>query len=274
MRAARPVTAPGGVPLPGHLPALLTRPLPFLDTHPAHGDLVRVRVRVGPREMYVASGPEPVRRVLTDRTAFDRTGPLYAKVRAFLGNGLASCPHVGHRPLRGTVQPAFRRALLPHHARTTAAETAALTAGWRAGQVADATHQAFRLTTAVAVRTLFSAGPDPRAAEDLRGALDVLLRGIHPRVVPPAADLLPTSARRDYRRPLAAAPRRGGPGPSGAADRAVARPAADAAGGADQRASRLTAAPKTGGRAAASGTTRGPSQGWWRVASRAAVSRR
>ncbi|GLW52520.1 cytochrome P450 [Kitasatospora phosalacinea] len=201
MRATRPVTAPGGVPLLGHLPALLTRPLAFLDTLPGYGD--PVRVRVGPREMYVVSEPELVQRVLADRVAYDRTGPLYAKIRAFLGNGLASCPHAEHRRLRRIVQPAFRRALLPHYAAAMTDEAAALTAGWRAGQVVDVTREAFRLTTAVAVRTLFSAGLPPRAAEDLRGALDVLLRGIYLRVVLPAADLLPTPARRAYRRALA-----------------------------------------------------------------------
>ncbi|MFD7730283.1 cytochrome P450 [Kitasatospora phosalacinea] len=201
MHATRPVTAPGGVPLLGHLPALLTRPLAFLDTLPGCGD--PVRVRVGPREMYVVSEPELVQRVLADRTAYDRTGPLYAKIRAFLGNGLASCPHADHRRLRRIVQPAFQRALLPHYAAAMTDEAAALTAGWRAGQVVDVTREAFRLTTAVAVRTLFSAGLPPRAAEDLRDALDVLLRGIYLRVVLPAADLLPTPARRAYRRALA-----------------------------------------------------------------------
>ncbi len=201
MRTDRPVTAPGGVPLLGHLPALLSRPLDFLDTLPGCGD--PVRVRVGPREMYVVSAPELVQQVLADRAGYDRTGPLYAKIRAFLGNGLASCPHADHRRLRRIVQPAFHHALLPRYAAAMTDGAAALTARWRAGQVVDVTHEAFRLTTAVAVRTLFSAGLEPRAAEALRGALDVLLRGIYRRVVLPAADLLPTPARRTYRRALA-----------------------------------------------------------------------
>ncbi|MGW4804690.1 cytochrome P450 [Kitasatospora sp. NPDC004272] len=201
MPATRPALAPGGLPLLGHLPALLSRPLAFLDTLPAHGD--PVRIRVGPREMYVVSGPETVRRVLTDRTGYDRTGPLYAKIRAFLGNGLASCPHADHPRLRRIVQPAFRPALLPHYAEAMTDGTTALLAQWREGRAVDVTREAFRLTTAVAVRTLFSAGLRPRAAEELRAALDVLLRGIYLRVVLPAADLLPTPGRRRYRRALA-----------------------------------------------------------------------
>ncbi|MFF8376162.1 cytochrome P450 [Streptomyces sp. NPDC015661] len=61
---------------------------------------------------------------------------------------------------------------------------------------------AFRLTTAVAVRTLFSAGIAPRAAEELREALEVLLRGVYTRVVAPAVDRVPSPPRRRYRRAL------------------------------------------------------------------------
>ncbi|RKE18382.1 cytochrome P450 [Streptomyces sp. TLI_171] len=199
-RPAAAVTVPGGLPLLGHLPAMLSRPLAFLDTLPAHGD--PVRIRVGPRELYVVSGPESTHRVLTDRATFDRTGPLYGKIRAFLGNGLASCPHADHRRLRRIVQPAFRRALLPHYAAAMTAEIEQLAAHWRPGQTVDVTRQAFRLTTAVAVRTLFSSALDAPAAERLRDALDVLLRGLYLRVVLPGADLLPTRSRRTYRQAL------------------------------------------------------------------------
>ncbi|OKJ08118.1 cytochrome P450 [Kitasatospora sp. CB01950] len=195
-----PATAPGGLPLLGHLPAMIARPLAFLDTLPGHGD--PVRVRIGPRELYMVSAPELVRRVLTDRADFDRTGPLYAKIRTFLGNGLATCPHADHQRLRRIVQPAFQRALLPGYAEAMTAEAAALTARWRPGQTVDVTREAFTLTTAVAVRTLFSAGLGAEVAERLRRTLDVLLRGLYLRVVLPAADLLPTPARREYRRAL------------------------------------------------------------------------
>ncbi|MGW4382147.1 cytochrome P450 [Kitasatospora sp. NPDC004531] len=195
-----PATAPGGLPLLGHLPAMIRRPIAFLDTLPAHGDLVRVRI--GPRDLYLVGAPELIRRVLTERDDFDRSGPLYAKIRTFLGNGLATCPHADHQRLRRIVQPAFQRALLPRYAETMTAETAALTARWRSGQTVDVTHEAFTLTTAVAVRTLFSAGLTADAAERLRHALDVLLRGLYRRVVLPATDLLPTRARREYRRAL------------------------------------------------------------------------
>lgn len=194
--------APGAWPLLGHLPYLAGRPLAFLDSLPAHGDVVRVRL--GRRTMHVVHDPGLVRRVLTDRRVFDRGGVLYDKIRAVLGNGLATCPNSEHLWQRRALQPAFRHALMERYAATMAAETEALTARWRPGVVVDLTRECFRLTTAVAVRTLFSAGISDRAAEELRAALDVLMAGVYTRVVAPAVDLVPSPARRRYRRALAA----------------------------------------------------------------------
>ncbi|MEV4426776.1 cytochrome P450 [Streptomyces sp. NPDC049602] len=193
--------APGAWPLLGHLPYLATRPLAFLDSLPGHGDVVRVRI--GTRTAHVVSHPALVRRVLTDRRSFDRTGVLYEKVRALLGNGLATCPNDEHRGQRQALRPAFHHSLMDRYAAVMTAETQALTAHWRPGAVVDVTEEAFRLTTAVAVRTLFSAGITPHAAEELREALEVLLRGVYTRVVAPAVDRVPSPARRRYRSALA-----------------------------------------------------------------------
>ncbi|WP_317452205.1 cytochrome P450 [Streptomyces sp. CBMA370] len=197
-----PLTAPGSWPLLGHLPYLFTRPLEFLDSLPAYGGVVRVRM--GPQVLHVVSDPALVRRVLTDRRSFDRDGVLYDKVRAVLGNGLATCPHAEHLGQRRTLQPAFRPGLMDRYAAVMTAENRALTERWRPGEVVDVTEEAFRLTTAVTLRTLFSAGLDPVAGEELRAALDVLLRGVYTRVVVPGVDRVPSPARRRYRRALAA----------------------------------------------------------------------
>ncbi|MFF7436729.1 cytochrome P450 [Streptomyces sp. NPDC008122] len=193
--------APGAWPLLGHLPHLATRPLAFLDSLPGHGDVVSVRM--GTRTAHVVSHPALVRRVLTDRGSFDRSGVLYEKVRALLGNGLATCPNAEHRAQRRALQPAFHHSHMDRYAAVMTAETQVLTGRWRPGAVVDVTEEAFRLTTAVAVRAMFSAGITPRAAEELRGALEVLLRGVYTRVVAPAVDHVPSPARRRYRRALA-----------------------------------------------------------------------
>ena len=90
--------APGAWPLLGHVVALQRRPLALLDSLPAHGDLVEVRL--GPRPAYVVCHPGLARQVLTDFRLFDRTGLVYERVRTAMGNGLASAAHQDHRRQR------------------------------------------------------------------------------------------------------------------------------------------------------------------------------
>ena len=97
--------APGAWPLLGHVVALQRRPLALLDSLPAHGDLVEVRL--GPRPAYVVCHPGLARQVLTDFRLFDRTGLVYERVRTAMGNGLASAAHTDHRRQRLIMQPAF-----------------------------------------------------------------------------------------------------------------------------------------------------------------------
>jgi len=76
LRFGRP---PGAWPFLGHVVALQRRPLVLLDSLPAHGDLVEIRL--GPRPAYVVCHPALARQVLTDFRGFDRTGLVYARVR-------------------------------------------------------------------------------------------------------------------------------------------------------------------------------------------------
>ena len=76
LRFGRP---PGAWPFLGHVVALQRRPLVLLDSLPAHGDLVEIRL--GPRPAYVVCHPALARQVLTDLRGFDRTGLVYARVR-------------------------------------------------------------------------------------------------------------------------------------------------------------------------------------------------
>ena len=90
--------APGAWPFLGHAVALLRRPLPLLDSLPAHGDLVEIRL--GPRPAFVLCHPDLARRVLTDFRGFDRAGRGYERVRAAMGNGLATVAQPDHRRQR------------------------------------------------------------------------------------------------------------------------------------------------------------------------------
>jgi cytochrome P450 len=193
--------APGAWPFLGHVVALQRRPLALLDSLPAHGDLVEIRL--GPRPAYVVCHPGLARQVLTDLRGFDRTGLVYERVRTAMGNGLASAAHTDHRRQRLIMQPAFRREHLRGYVAVMRQEITATMAGWHDGDRVDLVDEMFTLTTTIALRALFSSQLDPDQAELLRRAFDTFLRGIYTRAVLPLAGRLPTPGNRRYARAVA-----------------------------------------------------------------------
>ena len=193
--------APGAWPFLGHAVALLCRPLPLLDSLPAHGDLVEIRL--GPRPAFVLCHPDLARRVLTDFRAFDRAGPGYERVRDAMGNGLATAAHQDHRRQRLVMQPAFRHEYLRGYVAVMRQEVTAAMAGWPEGQVIDLVEEMFTLTTTIALRSLFSSQLASEQAEGLRRAFDVFLRGIYARAALQLAGRLPTPGNRRYARAVA-----------------------------------------------------------------------
>ena len=193
--------APGAWPLLGHMVALQRRPLALLDSLPAHGDLVEIRL--GPRPAYVVCHPGLARQVLTDFRLFDRTGLVYERVRTAMGNGLASAAHTDHRRQRLIMQPAFRREHLRGYVAVMRQEITAAMARWHDGDRVDLVDEMFTLTTTIALRALFSSQLDPDQAELLRRAFDTFLRGIYIRAVLPLAGRLPTPGNRRYHQAVA-----------------------------------------------------------------------
>ncbi|MFD8753574.1 cytochrome P450 [Kitasatospora sp. NPDC059577] len=211
-------TAPGGLPLLGHAPALLRRPFDFVAALPAHGDLVRLRL--GPLDAYVVCHPELVRRLLTEDRTYDRRGPVhdaFGPVRAghpvhdtggpaherdreVPDAGPATCPAAAHRHRRRVLQAAFHHDRLPGHAAVTAEEVAGTTAAWRDGQVVDVPTAMHRLTSAVTAR-LLSAAHERAGSPPLHESTDVIARaaGRRPVVPLPGADRLPTPGNRRLR---------------------------------------------------------------------------
>lgn len=200
--ARRPEPVPGAWPVAGHLPAFGRDPLGFLGALPGHGDLVEVR-SVGSR-MYIPCRPELAHKVLSDRHAFDRTGPIWDRFRGDIGNGVATCLFDEHRRQRLMVQPAFRRDRMGRYADLMSEEIGSLGQSWRPGQVIDVVQEMFALTTSVAVRTLFSSRVDVRTTAMLRQCMDTYLRGLATRaLLPAAAARLPLPVNRRHSRALA-----------------------------------------------------------------------
>ncbi|MEU7022833.1 cytochrome P450 [Streptomyces sp. NPDC046203] len=146
---------PGALPLLGHLRQLLTDPTGFLNSLPAHGDLVEIRL--GPRRTYVVCTPELVAPVLlTGRQEFDKGGPFFENIAVFFGDGLATCPHAKHPRLRRFTQPAFHPHKLVDYAELAGREIEAVTAAWREGEVLDVYRVMQELALRITVSTMFA----------------------------------------------------------------------------------------------------------------------
>ncbi|MES9620703.1 cytochrome P450 [Streptomyces tuirus] len=193
-------TAPGIFPSVGHGIALFRRPLKFLNSLPAQGDLVEIRL--GPQRAWMVCHPELVHRMLRDTRTFDKGGPQYERLRALMGDGVVTCPHAEHRRQRRLLQPTFRPTAVAAQTDAMAEEAAALCRDWRTGQEIDVSAATLGLTTRLISRLLLSDSLGPAAADEVRHCLAAIVRGLFARTVVPVDALfrLPTPANRRYRR--------------------------------------------------------------------------
>lgn len=191
-------TAPGAVPLFGHLPAFARDPFRFLSALPGRGDIVRLRVGGGSGgDVVMVVEPELTRRVLLDDRTFDKGGLLMERVRGIFGNGLATCPYADHRRQRRLCQSAFGKDRMPGYAAAAVAEAGATVGRWREGRVLDVCHEMMQLLARTVTGTLFaSAVPRSELARitaDFTVCNGAVLRRT---VLPDAVNRLPTPAHR------------------------------------------------------------------------------
>ena len=193
-------TAPGAWPVLGHFVPLRRTPLRFMDSLRAHGDLVKIKV--GPLRFLVVCDPVLAHEVVADLRTYDRTGPLYDRVRRAMGNGVASAAHVDHRRQRLIMQPAFHPGHLPGYADVMRRQTTEMLDGWREGDVVDMVDEMFRLTMSIALGALFSTGLDAVESAKLREAFEVFLRGTITQMALQKLNRLPLPSNRRYQAAL------------------------------------------------------------------------
>ncbi|MEU6232224.1 cytochrome P450 [Kitasatospora sp. NPDC047058] len=196
----RTARAPGALPLLGHAPALVRDPLPFLRSLAGQGDLVELRL--GPKRAVLVCSPELFHQVLTDTRHFDKGGPLFDKLRPFLGDGLGSTPHDVHRRQRRQLQPAFRPEAFTRYLAVMREEVLAASAGWRDGAVIEVEQHAYPLIARIITRTMFSADGSSAAVAAIAAAYPDFHQGIGRQMRSPfrLLDRLPTRANRRFRR--------------------------------------------------------------------------
>ncbi|MFF1303020.1 cytochrome P450 [Streptomyces sp. NPDC058307] len=191
-------TAPGGLPLIGHAVLMGRRPLEFLASLPAHGDLVELRL--GPSRAYLPCHPELVQQVLLNARTYDTGGPVKEKARPILGNGLITSDWADHRRQRRLVQPAFHPARMPTYAEVMQREAAGESLSWEAGEAIDVSNAMQALTARVTARALFSTEIASHAVAEIQHCLPIIVHGAYRQALDPTGLLakLPLAANRRF----------------------------------------------------------------------------
>lgn len=229
-----PVPAPGRLPLVGHVPQLLRRRLPFLESLRELGPVATVRL--GRRPVTVLNDHRLVRDVLSSTAADFGLSPHFRVMKRIIGNGLLATDGTFHRRQRKLLMPALQHTRLPAYAATMTALTEQHLAGWHPGQPLDADQDFMKLATEIVSRCLFSAGIEQREIDQLVGAVPDLMTWAGSRGLDSTGllALLPTRVNRRFRdgmdvlhgvvrdviadRRAAGAPPPGGYGPPGGPD--------------------------------------------------------
>jgi cytochrome P450 len=179
---------PKGTLIGGNLRQFRTELLDFLlDTAREYGPLASFRV--GPRRLFLASGPDLIEEVLvTDAKHYIK----HFGARAFkpvLGNGLVTSEGALWQRQRKLIQPTFMKTRVRSYARVMAELTNRMLDSWSSGKSVRINEEFEALTSKIALKTLFDLD-DPGDRERFSGALKV------------AFNLMTARLRRTFKLPL------------------------------------------------------------------------
>ncbi|CAJ1585949.1 cytochrome P450 [[Mycobacterium] wendilense] len=168
------------------------------------------RIVLAPRwlmaPIVLATSPQAIRDVLAVRDGtVDKMSPVFAELRALLGENLVNLPHDRWLPRRRTIQPAFTKQRIAQLGGHATAAAASVVRGWRDGDEVDLGAQARTLTMRALGQSVFGIDLEERAEqieEHLHTAMTYAVRRALRPVRPPA--WLPTAGRRRAQRASAA----------------------------------------------------------------------
>lgn len=197
-RTWRLAAAPHSLPFVGHALPMGRRPLDFLTSLPALGDLVELRI--GTKAAYLPCHPDLVQQVLLNARVYDTGGPVKEKARPILGNGLITSDWADHRRQRRMVQPAFHATRIAAYAEVMQEECETHAASWEAGKPLDISDAMQGLTARVTARALFSTEMAPHSVAEVQRSLPLVVGGAYRRAVDPTGLLarLPLAGNREF----------------------------------------------------------------------------
>ncbi|MGH8794769.1 MAG: cytochrome P450 [Stackebrandtia sp.] len=192
-------TAPGRVPLLGHVPRLLRNPVGTLRKLRSRGGVVTLYI--GTKPVYLVNSPQLLHKVLVTEAASYAKGRMYDKARPVVGNGLATSQGAFHHRQRRLMAPAFRRERLHAYAEVMRRQAEAMTSTWRDGQRLAMDKALHRVAAAIAFTALFGADLDEEAVDEIDLCVAGFLKEVAVRTVSPGfVEKLHTPGSRRFNR--------------------------------------------------------------------------
>lgn len=189
-------TAPGGLPLLGHLLPLLRDRLGYLQSLPAHGEVVQIRV--GTHPVWVVTSPRIVREILAVQPDSFTKGTLFDKLKVFGGVPLPIAEGKAHLQRRRVMQPAFHRERINSYIQTMidTTERALADKTWTDGARVDVLPEMQLMAQGVVMSCLFGSDPARGEALTIMHAVDTVFATAIKRATAPVTEHLPFGRRK------------------------------------------------------------------------------
>ncbi|MCF3965246.1 cytochrome P450, partial [Streptomyces fuscigenes] len=189
-------TAPGRLPLLGHVVPLLRDRLAFIRQLRAYGPAVRVTF--GPKKMTVINSPELIHEMLTVKSGQFSKGLLFEKLKLFGNDALPVAEGRPHLVRRRLVQPKFHREKIAGYVDTMRETVEPSVSAWREGQTLDLKTEMQLMTQGVVMAALFSSRPERLPALEILESVDAVFMAALRRALLPVRLLerLPTRRNR------------------------------------------------------------------------------
>lgn len=192
-------TAPGRLPLAGHLPSLARSPLKFVSSlaKAAKGGLVRIYLGTTP--MYVVTAYEPADDLLVTQAHTLGVGRMFKQLEPLIGDSLATLAGSAHLQRRRLLQPALRPAEIPGYGPIMQRRAHELCDALRPGEPVEIHRLLYQLTVSTAAEALFSVDLAGPVVSEVDRSLPVVTNGVALRAfLPPAFERLPLPLNRRY----------------------------------------------------------------------------
>ncbi len=192
-------TAPGRLPLIGHLMGLARNPLAFIASLGRAADRGLVRIYLGSAPMYVVTAYEPADTLLAAQAHTLGVGRMFRQLDSLIGDSLATLEGSAHLRRRRLMQPPFRPGQIPGYGPIIRRGAQRLTESLRPNVPVCIDRALYRLTVSAAAEALFSVALAGPVVAEVGRSLPVVTRSVALRAfLPEAFERLPLPLNRRY----------------------------------------------------------------------------